>query len=416
MYNRLFFALFPAAFLAASSFAGDTNTVDPKAETILRALSAYFKTVPTFKVDLEAETRIESPDMKQEFTTRATLAVKKPDKIAMAVKNSMIGTLLLTCNGATFVTFLPALNRYTIKPAPDSLEKLSIEMNASSPACLPVISALLERDPFGALVNDASRILYLGEEAFNGVPCHRLKFEHSDFDCEAWIRTGPLPLLEAIKPCLAKSAALNKMPADMKANVLLQLKNWECGGELPDSLFTLELPAEAQKVDSLFPGAAAETAENEEPDPSDALKQKPAPGFTLPLLGGGTFKLASQTNKAVTVICFWTTWAGPCRHALPMLEKTAASYKDKNVRFLFINQQEPEAAIHDFLKSAELTLPVGLDKESEVAGLYQVAGVPQTVIIDKAGIVREIYVGYGRSLEDDIRLQINELLLPPAVP
>lgn len=416
MLKRLLFALIPAALMAAPSLAVETNGVDGRAEAVLRSMSTYFKAVPSFKVDLEAETKIASEDMKQEFTTRATLAVKKPDKLAMSVKNSMIGSMLLSCNGATFITFLPALNRYTVKPAPDSLEKLSVEMNASSPACLPIISALLERDPFGALLNDTARIRYIGEESYGGVPCHRLKFEHTDFDCEAWIRTGDKPLIEAVKPCLAKSGSLNKMPPGMKAEVLLQLKNWECGVDLPDALFKIDLPAEAEKVDTLLPGAVAEAAEDDEPDAAEALRKQPAPAFKLPLLGGGAFALAPDKDKAVTVVCFWTTWAGPCRHALPLLEKTAADYKGRNVRFLFINQQENDAAIREFVKEAAITLPVALDAESEVAGLYQVEGVPQTVIIDQAGIVREVYVGYGKSLGDDVRLQLNELLAPPPVP
>jgi peroxiredoxin len=404
-----------ACLLSLSAGAAVTNSVDPQADVVLRSLSAYFKAAPSFKVEMEAETRIESEDMKQEFTTRGSLAVKRPDKLAMMVKNSMIGAMLLVCDGTNVTAFLPGFNRYTVKPSGGSLEQLSQVMGASSPACLPVISALLERDPYEALVQNASRIQYLGEEKRGDVVCHRLKFAHQEFDCDAWIRTGPKPLLEAVKPCLAKMGVANNMPAGMKTDVILNLKEWEIGADLPSALFTIELPAEAQKADTLFP-SEPET-ESEEPDPAEALRSKPAPAFKLPLLGGEEFDLAAHKGKAPAVLCFWTTWAGPCRFTLPMIEKTATAFKDKGVAFISINQQESDTAIQEFLKTTGVTVPVALDRNSEVAGLYQVAGVPQIVVVDKSGIVREVYLGYGKSLEDELHVVLNALTAAPlAIP
>ncbi len=404
-------AVLVLAGLATVSAADVTNTVDPKAEAVLQSVSDYFKAAPSFKVEMEAETRIEAEDMKQEFTTRAVLAVKQPDKLAMTVKNSMIGTMVLVCDGTNVTAFLPAFNRYTVKPSGGSLEQLSLVMGGASPACLPVVSALMERDPYDALVKDASRIQYLGEEKRGEVACHRLKFTHPEFDCEAWIRTGPQPLIEAVKPCLAKMGLAGKLPPGMKTDVILNLTGWEVGTDLPAALFAMTLPPEAQKADSLFPGQSEE--EPVEVDPTEALRLKPAPTFRLPLLAGGTFDLAAQKGQAVSVLCFWTTWAGPCRLALPMLEKLAAAFKDKGVAVVGINQQEGDAAIKEFLGNAGVTIPVALDGGSEVAGLYQVAGVPQIVVVDKSGLVREVYMGYGKSLEDELRVVLEALTAPP---
>jgi peroxiredoxin len=74
-----------------------------------------------------------------------------------------------------------------------------------------------------------------------------------------------------------------------------------------------------------------------------------------------------------------------------------------------INQQESTESILAFMKHEGVRVPVALDKESEVAGLYQVAGVPQIVIIDKSGVVRDVYMGYGKTLEDDLRVILNTL-------
>lgn len=400
------------SFMPLAPARADTNTVDAKAEAVLRSLSAFFKDASSFKVDMEAATRIEAEDMKQEFTTRASLMVKKPAKLVMTVRNSMIGSMILVCDGTTLTTFLPAHKRYTVKPAPASLELLSHEMGASSPACLPVISALLESDPYSALIQNAECIRYVGEEKRDGIACHHLKFTHRDFDCDAWIRSGPKPLIEAIKPCLSKMNEMDKMPEGLKTDVILQLSGWEINTDFPDSLFTLELPPDAQKSDALLPGmgdTARDEREAEPPGPADLMRSKPAPLFKLPLLSGGEFDLAAQKDKSATLLCFWTTWAGPCRNTLPILEKLAADYKDKAVSVVSINQQESTESILAFMKHEGVRVPVALDKESEVAGLYQVAGVPQIVIIDKSGVVRDVYMGYGKTLEDDLRVILNTL-------
>lgn len=404
--------LLAVLLLAALPALAQTNLIDPQAEPVLQALATFYHAAPAFKVDMEADTHIESDDMKQEFTTHATLAVKRPDKLAMSVRNSMIGAMLVACDGATVTTYLPGPNKYTVKPAPDSLELLSRDMGASSPACLPIISALLERDPYQALIHQVTRIRYAGQEKRGGHLCHHLVFTHAEFDCEAWIRTGPLPLLEAIKPSLAKLSAAGKLPPGLKADAVLTLTGWEFPTNMPDSAFSLDLPAAAQQTESLIPGMGEMENDDNEPDPSDALRLKPAPLFKLPLLGGGLFDLAAQKDKGATVLCFWTTWAGPCRLALPVLEKIAGAYKDKQVTVLSINPQEPEAAIREFMAAGGLTLGVALDPTSDVAEQYQVAGIPQIVIIDKTGLVRDVYMGYGKDLEKDLRKSLDSLTLP----
>lgn len=411
---RAHFAL--SLLLAALPALGQTNTlVDPDAEPVLRALADFYRKAPAFKVDMEADTRIESEDMKQQFTTHASLAVKKPDKLALDVRNSMIGTMRLACDGSTITTYLPGPNKYTVKPAPDSLEKMSRDMGASSPACLPVISALIERDPYAALLQQASRIRYAGREKRGDVLCHRLTFTHDEFDCDAWIRIGDRPLLESIKPSLAKLGASGKLPQGMKADALLTLTGWDFPTNMPDALFTITLPAEAQQTESLIPGMGEMDGEtDEEPDPGELLRLKPAPLFTLPELGGGTFDLAAEKGRHVVLLCFWTTWAGSCRQTLPVLEKLAAAYQDKQVLVLTINPREPEAVIREFLKAEKLALRVGLDRTSDVAENYQVLGIPQIIIIDKAGIVRDVYMGYGKDLERDLRERLDAVLRPEA--
>ena len=70
------------------------------------------------------------------------------------------------------------------------------------------------------------------------------------------------------------------------------------------------------------------------------LVGKPAPDFTLDLVGGKPFHLADSKGKEVVVLDFWATWCGPCLQAMPQVERAVGQFKDQNVRLVAVNLQE----------------------------------------------------------------------------
>ena len=70
------------------------------------------------------------------------------------------------------------------------------------------------------------------------------------------------------------------------------------------------------------------------------LLDESVPMFTLDMVGGGRLDLGKHRNKDVVILDFWASWCGPCRIGLPILNKVAQDYKDKNVVFYAINLKE----------------------------------------------------------------------------
>jgi peroxiredoxin len=118
----------------------------------------------------------------------------------------------------------------------------------------------------------------------------------------------------------------------------------------------------------------------------------PAPGFQLPLLNGGTFRLSDYRGRYVW-INFWATWCPPCRAEMPDIEKVWKEEQGGDLVLVAVDFGEDRATVDAFIKKLGLTFPVALDSSGQLTTNYRVVGLPTHFFIDKDGILREIRIG-----------------------
>jgi peroxiredoxin len=135
----------------------------------------------------------------------------------------------------------------------------------------------------------------------------------------------------------------------------------------------------------------------------------PAPAFQLNSNAGKPMALADFRGQIV-LLNFWASWCGPCRQEMPILEQLNRQYHGKGVTLLGVNVEPDSAAAVQWLKATPVTFPILFDTESKVSSLYEVAGMPNTVIIDRKGLVRYIHRGYSAGAENDYLNQIRALI------
>ena len=122
------------------------------------------------------------------------------------------------------------------------------------------------------------------------------------------------------------------------------------------------------------------------------LIDKPAPAFSLPRLDAPDQKLAAADLRGqVWLLNVWASWCVACRQEHPVLVELAKAgtvplyglnYKDKRDAALGWLQQHGDP----YLKSiADADGAVGID--------YGVYGVPETFVIDRAGVIRYKQIG-----------------------
>jgi len=137
----------------------------------------------------------------------------------------------------------------------------------------------------------------------------------------------------------------------------------------------------------------------------------PAPAFTLASRAGQDVSLA-QYKGNVVMINFWASWCGPCRQEMPLLESIYKKYNKMGFTMLGVNVEPDSNAANEWLKATPVSFPILYDRDSKVSKLYDVAGMPSTVIIDRSGKLRVLHRGYKPGDEneylDSIRTLIRE--------
>lgn len=134
-----------------------------------------------------------------------------------------------------------------------------------------------------------------------------------------------------------------------------------------------------------------------------------APDFSLDLLTGGTFSTTASRGKVV-VLDFWATWCGPCMQAMPVIDQTVGQFDANDVRLVAVNLQETAEPIRETLDRLGISPEVALDIDGVAAGRYQADAIPQTVVIDRKGMITHVFVGGGPKLGEQLHAAIGETL------
>jgi peroxiredoxin len=178
-------------------------------------------------------------------------------------------------------------------------------------------------------------------------------------------------------------------------------------------------------------------------DVDDALKPGViAPAFTLPVIndfvppkmptgplapkqakwgpGRWTGDKPDETKKLV-VMSFFATYCEPCKKEMPELARLYSSYKDQGLGVMLVSidkGDEQRQTIIDLAKEHGVTFPVMHDRYQVVARRYNAERLPYMLMIDPAGAVKVVHVGYTEelkaSLEQEVRTHLGLPPLPPA--
>lgn len=102
---------------------------------------------------------------------------------------------------------------------------------------------------------------------------------------------------------------------------------------------------------------------------------------------------SSSSGGKVTVLDFWATWCGPCRHALPGLKQLQAAYGPDQVEVISISEDDDADAWQNFVSQNGMSWTQRLDSDHQTMRQYGASALPTYVLIGKDGTVVQQYVG-----------------------
>jgi len=152
----------------------------------------------------------------------------------------------------------------------------------------------------------------------------------------------------------------------------------------------------------------------------DSTQRKPT--FKLQALDGRVTDLANEKGNVV-LVSFGATWCAPCSTELRVLNEVVAEYKEKPVKFFWVNVETPEqitnAALKRYAKQRSLSFPVLRDSSQAVFSQFSPrVRLPMIIVLNKDGDVDGAAQFGMRSPPDayktDIRARLDKLLAPPS--
>jgi len=245
-----------------------------------------------------------------------------------------------------------------------------------------VPAELKEPDPFSNALKSGT-IRYAGEAFVGGVACHIVQ---AGFSGDSSLKEY-LWFLGAEDYLPRKIQRVGFGLPNQEINQVLTLTDVRIDPEVAANQFVVDAPEGYVVTKYQLP---------DHPNAPGLTVGSPAPAWILQDSGGKMHSLRDFRGKLV-ILDFWATWCGPCRQAMPTLQRLSERYGKKGVVIVGISTWESGDPVR-FWKDNGYSYLLLLDG-NEVAKGYQVSGIPTLYIVGPDGRILFGEVGYEGSAE-----------------
>ena len=152
-----------------------------------------------------------------------------------------------------------------------------------------------------------------------------------------------------------------------------------------------------------------ESDEEEEEQPQLLTVGKKVPDFELATPDGKKVSL-KDLKGSVVVLDFWATWCGPCKMAMPGVQKLAEQFKDKPVKVFGVSCWERGGDPAKYMKEKSYTYGLLL-KGDNIADSYKVKAIPTFYVIDTEGKIAHASMytpGHEKELAEAIKKAMKD--------
>jgi peroxiredoxin len=142
-----------------------------------------------------------------------------------------------------------------------------------------------------------------------------------------------------------------------------------------------------------------------------AQTSQPAPALKLKNIQGRTFHLADYKGKVV-LINFWATWCPPCRTEIPELVKWQRQYRRQGLQIIGVTYPpQTLSEVRRFTRKTKVNYALALGTKATKLLFTESETLPMTVVIDRAGNVRDVIEGviFPEEFDEKIKSLFTEI-------
>jgi peroxiredoxin len=138
----------------------------------------------------------------------------------------------------------------------------------------------------------------------------------------------------------------------------------------------------------------------------------PAPTWTNVTAVGSAPSSIAQLKGRVVIVDFWATWCGPCRLLAPRLSALKDKFGAQGLSVVGITMDDAEKAAL-FAEQNQMRYSIVVDKDGDTSRAYGVSALPTMLIVDKKGVVRDVFIGYDPTGDAHVEASLKTLLAEP---
>jgi thiol-disulfide isomerase/thioredoxin len=270
------------------------------------------------------------------------------------------------------------------------------EAQAAVPAYALYSPKMLSDAPFAEELRAAS-ITHEGTQTIEGDECDVVvvKYDSAGSRSDKLYIAKKDSLLRRIEKAI--QFRFGAQPEVVRGLLVFSANSLDTQPSVDDKAFTLDCP-QGYRKETFRPSAA----------PAGAGQSGDAPDWEMTTAEGKSVTLRSLRGKVV-VMDFWATWCGPCKMAMPLIQKLHDRFQGKPVVVYGVNCWERSPNPMAYVKSKNYTYPQLLNGD-RAATAYGLTGIPTLIIIGPDGKIIFRTSGYHPAVEEQMATVIENAL------
>jgi hypothetical protein len=220
-----------------------SKKIDPQADQMLRRMTDYLASLPSFKVRSSATDEVvTTAGQKIQIESESDVSVARPNRLRSEQVGAKNG-LAFWYDGRTMTLECKSNGTYATLPAPPTIDETIDKARKQFQIEAPGADLLYSR-PYDILTEQVTGGKFMGRETVDGQPANHLAFRGEEVDWQIWIADSaqPLPVRFEITSKTVKGSP----------EFSVRLTNWQPQARIPASTFEFQPPAGTTKVAS-FP-------------------------------------------------------------------------------------------------------------------------------------------------------------------